>query len=313
MGKLLWAIAVAGASGVLAAQMPLLSGANEPLLGFASDQNGIHLHTIVGAASHPRFGATVNPPAGTNKLYLAPRQRYALVGSGMGDRLAVWVVRSGASPAAFGSGVPTNPEAVMFSPAGESAALLSNGRRSVSILTGLPGQPRLLRNIEADGQTFSTLAVSDDGALLVADFGNGMPFYSSGGSTWLALPTSVRLQAAAFFPHTHQLAASDSLRKEVVLWSGVSESRRFSERVLASNVTADRMAVTSDADEVIAASTTGGTVAEIPLMAEGRYRSLRFANISAVTTLRDGHAFLLSSYPALTLIRAAASELHAGR
>jgi hypothetical protein len=181
----------------------------------------------------------------------------------------------------------------------------------VQVIGGLPAQPHIARELSTDGRTASALALSDDGLLLVAQFGDPMPFYSREGDSWRALSTGVRPRVWAFLPRTHDLVVSDSGQNEIVLLPGISEAP-IAERVLASDAAADQLAATSDGDEIIAASSSTGTVWEIPLVSGARFRRFQLANVRTLSTLRDGHAFLFSSFPNLTLVRATASELHAG-
>jgi hypothetical protein len=335
MKTTIWALALA-ATALLSAQTqvgtrpimaasetaPAAGAAGEPLLGFAGEHaskggaaQGASLYPVLGTASRPRFGSSLALPAGVSKLYLPPLQRYALIEDSADGPLAVWTLRNVAASsdhaAVAVSGAMAHPDLVAFSPGGGAAVLYSATGGRLQVIGGLPAQPHIAHELSTDGRTASALALSDDGLLLVAQFGDPMPFYSREGNSWRALSTGVRPRAWAFLPRTHDLVVSDSGQNEIVLLPGISEAP-IAERVLASDAAADQLAATSDGDEIIAASSSTGTVWEIPLVSGARFQRLQLANVRTLSTLRDGHAFLFSSFPNLTLVRATASELHAG-
>jgi hypothetical protein len=332
MKTTIWALAVAaaallpaqtqvGSKSITAADAtkPAAGAAGEPLLGFADEYvstGAASLYPVLGSASRPRFGSSLALPVGAHKLYLPPLQRYALVEDSADGPIAVWTLRNAAAASADHaavaiSGVMAHPDLVAFSPGGGAAALYSASGGRLQVIGDLPAQPHIMRELSTEGRAASALALTDDGLLLVVQFGDPMPFYSREGNSWQAVSTGVRPRAWAFLPRSHDLIVSDSGQNEIVLLPGVSDAP-IPERILASDAAADQLAATSDGDEIVAASSSTGTVWEIPLVSGARFRRFQLTNVRTLSTLRDGHAFLFSSFPNLTLVRATASELHAG-
>ena len=145
-----------------------------PTLGFLVDASGSGLSPIRGTASAPLLGDTIPKPDGVSRIYLPPRQHYALVEQSSSLGLAVWHLahrHAGASGDVLDSipGTLSHPDTLAFSPRGTAAALLSKALAKVQIVVGLPGNGAVKAELSTTviGQVVS-IAVSDDGQVLLA-------------------------------------------------------------------------------------------------------------------------------------------------
>ena len=236
-----------------------LAGAGEPLLGFALNSAGDHLYKVLGTGAHPRFGEPVPLPPGTNQVHLPPLQRFALLTGSDGSLAVLHLNRTDPMTEAAQPirGAWTHPDSVIFSPTGLSVALYSAAKQRLQILTGLPDAPRVMRELATAAESVSAFAVTDDAELVVAEFENGSPYFSRQGNRWEPMATGIRPRAWQFLPRSRELAASDAFQNEIVLLADVTAAP-VPARTLASNVLADHLAATADADEIMAASASTG-------------------------------------------------------
>ena len=287
---------------------PNLSGVSAPVLGYLARGEGAEVYAVVGSASRPKMGAAVlRCPANATRIRFAPGQQYALVEKSVEDSMTLWVLkRSAAAEEVPLRGVMSHADLVAFSPTGEAAVLFSRADKRLQVLTDLPGRAKILREFSAGerGQ-LSSFAVSDDGSLLVAAFGDEIPKYSLDGAAWQFISTAYKVQAWLFLPRTRDLVLSDLARKEVVLLSGLSGSSVVA-RVLADSVSADYIAATRDGQRVLAGSSADNSVFDIQLTSGLISRVRLTQRLNSLIPLRDGHTFLLASDPVVSLLDAAA-------
>ena len=286
--------------------------AGAAVLGYVLGPGPAEVHPIFGTATRPQLGAPAAVPTSAKRLYLPPRQQYVLVEQSADEPVAVWALHRAiansetAEPIAI-KGAMAHPDLVVFSPRGDAAVFYSQAAASLQVLTHLPAEPSLSRqfSIAALG-TPSGLAITDDGALVVAGLADHSLAFSLDGAPWQPLTTGYTPQAWTFIPRTHDLAMSDVAQQTIVLLSNLSEASK-AVRVLAQDVAANRLAVTKNGDQLVAADTQAGQLWTIDLKTATLTPQEGFAKLDTLSSLRDGFTFLLSTSPSLSLLKLAAS------
>jgi hypothetical protein len=286
--------------------------AGAAVLGYVLGPGTAELHPIFGTANRPLLGAQAAIPGGAARLYLPPRQQYVLVERSAAEPVSVWALHHAIAsnetvePIAL-RGAMAHPDLVVFSPRGDAAILYTQATASFEVLTHLPADPSLAGEISVAALgTLSQLAVSDDGAVVVAGLADHRLALSINGAAWQPLVSGYTPQAWTFIAKTHDLAISDTAQKTIVLLSHLSdESTAF--RVLSQGVVADRLAVTKDGDQLVAANMKAGQIWTLDVKTATLAPPNGFAKLDTLSSLRDGFTFLLSASPSLSLLKLTAS------
>jgi hypothetical protein len=179
-----------------------------PSLGFFFDPQAQALRPIPGIPGSAVAGGNLDVGFPVAKAVVAPGQNYALALTADGAvnivKLAASAVTAQAIPA-----LPASPDQFVLSPNGRAAAFLYG--TSIEILTGLPDSVNAIQQVDASAlpDAPATLAISDDGAVLLTSSpdngvfvftaGNGAPRLISGGT-----PSGVM-----FLPDSHDALISD--------------------------------------------------------------------------------------------------------
>jgi WD40 repeat protein len=174
-----------------------------PVLGYVGDTSSSTLRMIEGIPGASILG---------RKLDLGPEIILAAVSP---DQTYIWgIAAQGGVPSllAIGAhglesraveGIASPVDRIAISPSGTAAALYSDADGTLRILTGLPGNPVVAREISA--AVLDRMAVSDDGALivLVSKESPDPALLSSTSSGAVAIPVSGPVSALAFRPQSH--------------------------------------------------------------------------------------------------------------
>jgi hypothetical protein len=281
-------------------------------LGYVPGPGTAELHPIFGTATRPLLGAQVTVPGGAARLYLPPRQQYVLLERSATEPVSVWALHHAIASKELiepmvVKGAMAHPDLVVFSPRGDAAVLYSQSAASFQVLTHLPAEPSLARETSmAALGTPSQLAISDDGAVIVAGLADHRLVFSMNGAAWQTLVIGYTPQAWTFIPKTHDLAITDTTQRTIVLLSHLSEAS-IAVRVLSQGVAADRLAVTKSGDRLLAANMNAGQIWTIDLKTATPTPEDGFAKLDTLSSLRDGFTFLLSSSPSLSLLKLTAS------
>jgi hypothetical protein len=285
--------------------------AGAAVLGYVLGPGPAEVHPIFGTAQRPLLGEQAVVPVGATRLYMPPRQQYVLVEESANEPVAVWTLhRSVASNEATEpvvlNGAMAHPDLVAFSPRGDAAVLYSEAAAALQLVTHLPAEPALGKQISMAGLgTPSELAVTDDGALVAALADHRLSF-SLNGAAWRPLVIGYTPEAWTFIPKTHDLAISDSAQKTLGLLSNLSEvTPAF--RVLAQGLAADSLAVTKNGDELVAANLKAGELWTIDVKTATVTPRDGFGKLDTLSPLRDGFTFLLSASPNMSLLKLAVS------
>jgi len=269
-----------------------------PVAGYLLGPGPNEVFPLFTSAKTVKLGEALPSPAGTERLYLPPRQQYALAEQHSSDPVAVWSMRTQdliAIPGAL-----SHPDSVTFSPRGDSALFYSQASASLQVVTHLPAEPAIARNLKLPFSAFEKLAVSDDGEVVVASLPAGRLVFASGAP----VQTSFSAQALSFIPKTHNLAIVDAAQKIVVELSNI-ESSGAAYRILAQDVDADQLLCTRGGEQIVAASLSRGEIWTIDLKTSQLSQNQESGSISTLLSLRDGYTFLLSQPAGLSLMKLA--------
>jgi hypothetical protein len=274
-------------------------GAAIPILGFVAGPGPLDLRYIAGVSSAPQLGPLIAVPESAKKLYLSPRQHYALVEQSSDRPLAVWALHrssvtggkeASAEKEAISAitGAFAHPSLVAFSPRGDSIAVYSATLEKIQILSGSARELSVERELPLAPGSVKALAVSDDGSIVAAVDADGHLQIAREAAAWQTLAATPI--AFSFIPHTHDLLISDSAQKALLRWR--LDEATTAPSVVAEGLQADRLAASKGGDFLIAADTARDHLWTIDLNT-GAVTGQQ-EKVDRVISLRDGHAFLLS-------------------
>jgi hypothetical protein len=172
------------------------SGIGVPVLGYVHDAGISAVRPLYGIPGASLLGNPYDLPWPVTAMAAAPGHALVLAGDGSG----AWLVRDGAAVAI--SGLPAQPTDLALSPSGSAAVFRNREWNRIDIVTGLPDQPRLSRSLDAHTVSLEgLLAISDDGALLLAASSDGLLLCDEAGGIE-KIGSGAR--AIAFRPASHE-------------------------------------------------------------------------------------------------------------
>lgn len=282
--------------------------AGPPVLGYVVGPGPADLRAILGASRKPQLGASLALPSGSSRLHLPPRQNYALLETASGDSIAVWAMLRTAIGGATQEpvvikGAMAHPDLVAFSPLGGAIVLYSQSDGNVQVVSNVPAQPAVSRQLSLSNLGMpSLMAISDDAELVVAELADGSISSSRHGAGWIPLAAGFTPKAWSFIPNTRDLAMSDTTQRMIVLLPNVN-APYAGVRILAQGVQADQIALTKTGDELVGANSTSGQVWTIDLKTGTVTPREEVARAGTLPLLRDGFTFLLSTSPSLGMLK----------
>jgi len=202
---------VLAASGLLLGQQSQIAG---PVAGFVFDGSGRVLRPIQGVPGASLLGDPVSFGFDVAAVYVSPLQNSALVVAS--DSSLHWFhLNAGAVAETSLGGLAGVPQSVVFSPSGTAAVLVAMGKARV--LTGLPNVPAMVATVSVPGGETrnssgrapgQSLAISDDGAYLLAVSGGAVRLLSTQGENRSLLPAGSDA-LVAFAAGGHDAAVMD--------------------------------------------------------------------------------------------------------
>jgi hypothetical protein len=291
------------------AQPKRIMAAGMPVAGYMLGPGPLDVHAIVVTSKLPKVGDQITVPENAKRVYLPPRQQYALVERNSGEPVAVWAMHKAATTGAAMepvtvTGAMPHPDLVSFSPRGNAAVLYSQASASLQVVNQLPAEAKLSYALSLSNLGgLSWLAVSDDGVLVVAALSDGRLISSSNGADWNPVHIGFTPNAWSFIPNTHDLAISDAAQKSIVLLPEVGDSTSKPYRMLTQDVQADSLTVTKDGEHLMAANLETGHVWAIDLKTGAVNTSQIPVKMEKLTSLRDGFSFLLSNSDTVSVLR----------
>jgi len=273
-----------------------------PILGYVAGPGPLDLREIVGTSKAAQLGEKLAVPSDVKRLLVPPREHYLLLENVAAEPLAVWLPSKGAVGAAI-AGAMAHPDVAVFSARGEAVVLYVKSGGRLQVVSGLPGQPVVAAQPEIArlGEAVN-FAVSDDGAVVVGEFAGGDALFSIRGAGWRRLPAAYGALGMAFVPNTHNLLVSDSAQPNLTIVEIGQDEQPA--RFLLDGIKADRLAFTKEGGQLLAASSSQGKLWTVDLQT-ATVEATSSGVIGALLPLRDGHTFLLSPAPALSLLNVA--------
>ena len=203
-----------------------LAGAEEPaikvpIVGYSVRQSPPELRPILGVPGAAVIGNQVKLPPRSTHLHVAPGQQYAIL-QRFGEDPAVLMIEGTVRGTTISiPGVMTAPEAVWFSPSGNSAALASRSTGELQILRGLPSVPEVVRNIDVRAlQDYPTaVGVSDSGSSILYAAAGAVYSLQADGSSRIVFSQAGDVEIA-FLPASDVAAIGDSGSGLVSMYSG---------------------------------------------------------------------------------------------
>jgi hypothetical protein len=272
-----------------------------PILGYVAGPGPLDLREIIGTANAAKLGERLTVPGDVKRLLAPPREHYLLLESAAAEPLAVWL--PGRAARAAITGAMAHPEVAVFSARGEAAVLYAKSAGRLQVVSGLPGQPAVAAQPEiAQWGEAANFAVSDDGAVVVAELAGGNAIFSMRSAGWRRLPIADGALGMAFVPNTHNLVVSDGAQPSIKMVEiGQNEQPA---RLLLDGIQADRLAFTKEGGQLLAASSLQGKLWTVDLRT-ATLQATSSTTIGTLLPLRDGHTFLLSAPPLLSLLNVA--------
>ncbi len=287
----------AGAEGAGAAKAAPLRAAQSagwlggPVVGFLTGDAPVQLRAILGVPGAAVAGEPLALPEGVSRIRVAPGHRYAVLEFDGAALPAIVNLEEAGQPLGI-AGAITQADLLEFSPLGRSLALYSATQQRVQVLTGLPREPRMVREFTLAAP--ARMAVSDDGEwLLVASSSGAVDFIGPDGTAVPGFEAS-GLPAIAFLPDRLEAAVCDGQRGEMHLLG--DPGGPASRRLLASGLwEASGLAPSPDGATIIAVAAAAARAWRIDV-ASGAARSFDLpAQPELIEALRAPGSFLISS------------------
>jgi hypothetical protein len=257
---------IASAALCLQAQTSQING---PVSGYVFDASARSLRPILGLPGASLFGDPLQFGFDVASAFVAPRQDAAFVVAA-DHTVHVFRFDAGAVSERNLDSLPPAPERVVFSPSGSAAALYAGG--SIAIVKGLPDSPAVAGGMDLpSGTTLDSLAISDDGAVLLLSANQAVRFYSSFTDLGKLMDTSGAV-LMAFAAGGHDAAIADPSGAGIVLFHDLAGSG--DSRVLAAPddaiAAASALAFSADGQRLLVASSAAQSVTTFDLAAGGR-------------------------------------------
>jgi hypothetical protein len=227
----MWRILIlAGAAAAyLAAQPGQLAG---PVSGYVFDRSDRTVRPVLGIPGASLLGDPVSFGVEIAAAYVSPRQDAAVVVAA-DNSLHIFRLNSGTVAEFTVNGLSGVPVRVAFSPSGAAAAL-ADATGHVQVLTGLPDAPVVAATLDAGSAGLSSsqlavaarnsrraasgsLAVSDDGTLLLIAARGSVRLLGAGGNNGKVMDASDRA-LVAFAPGGHDAAVADPTGAGLILF-----------------------------------------------------------------------------------------------
>jgi hypothetical protein len=208
MRKSLLSPAVLILASVASAQTGVLSG---PVAGYVFDNGAQAVRPVLGIPGASTVGSAISAGYSFKAAYVAPRQD-SFFGVAADGSTHFFAIAAGAVSEQAIDGLIASPERIVFSPSGTAAALYANSQ--AQIVTGLPGAPALAGTMALSEttarrgrRTAPSMAVSDDGAYILAALNGAVQLASQNGVVRPAVQTGPDA-VMAFAPGGHDAAVA---------------------------------------------------------------------------------------------------------
>ncbi len=271
-----------------------------PVLGFIAGDAPTQVRAIVGIPASASLTTDISLAGSVTRVSIPPRQQYVLAETEAPQAVTV-VAFSGLSPGAPGvvNGALPGADLVSFSPSGNVAVLYFSAAQRIQVISGLPVQPVLARDVVVSGSAapFRTIAVSDDASLLVGATTESVVVVSASGSAQ-SVYASANIGNLALIPQTSDAIVWDFAKESLIRLSGLSGAA--TDEVVASSLNfsaASSIQVSSDSQSVLVADPSAHAVVAFDLNTHAVTQIATAHSPNVLMSLRVANIFLLSADP----------------
>lgn len=251
---------------LLPAQQSRIAG---PVAGYVFDGSSHAVRPVLGLPGSSLWGAPLDFGFAAKAAYVAPRQDAAIAVADDGSMHWFRIDGGQATEREMDGRIPF-PQQVVFSPSGTAVAIFARG--SIEVIKNLPDNPGVAGGIDLPpGTKFDSMAVSDDGKVLLVSADSQVRFYGSFADMGKLLDTG-GTALTAFAAGGHDGAAADPASGRVVLFrdlTGASASQILtSPDESATGFSA--LAFSGDGQRLLVANATAQSVTAFDLAAGNR-------------------------------------------
>jgi len=249
----------------LASAQGALSG---PSIGLFFDSHAQGLRRIWGIPGSAMAGENLDLGFSVANATFSSAQDYALVTAGDGSVNLVRLSETGFAVQPIAA-LPATPDRIIVSPSGQAAAVAYGA--SITILTGLPDSVDHVQEIDASmlPRAPAAIAISDDGAVLLASVPDNAETLASGGvfvfhrgDNGPRLITANVASDLSFLPASHDALVTDESRNSVTLLADVGGDASAKWVFMDERLPAPSMAKPSlDGQRILVGSTNNSLIA----------------------------------------------------
>jgi hypothetical protein len=179
-----------------------------PALGYVHDKEGRSLRPILGVPGAATVGDPLPSDFPITLAAIAPRLDYVLARAENQSKLLLIRHPGGDVSWSEIDGVNADADQIVLDDSGRSAAVYSTGAGTVQVIAGLPDNPSVTRTIDAGGVRPGAMALSADGRLLAAAFGDVLRVIDLETGNWKDLGAAGTVTSLAFAPNGRDLAVA---------------------------------------------------------------------------------------------------------
>jgi hypothetical protein len=190
-------------------------------MGYVFYESSRELRAILGVPGAAVFSEPMAIPRDVTQVHLAPGQPFALVERRESELALVPFAGTSLRDFVTVQGALRQPDLVEFSPTGVSLVLYSSTANRLQVISGLPAQPSVTRDVDLSNlaQTIRAVGISDDGGTVLVTSDSAVYDLVSPGVPQQLLSTSAAA-VLAFFPNSRRAAIADSDAGLIYVWSG---------------------------------------------------------------------------------------------
>jgi len=259
-------VLIASTAWLLPAQTSQING---PVSGYVFDAAAHSLRPILGLPGASLFGDPLQFGFTVASAFVTPHQDAAFV-VGADGTLHLFRIDAGAVTERNVESLPPAPQRVVFSPSGTAAAVFAGG--SIAVVKGLPDTPGVAGGMDLPaGTPLDSLAISDDGAVLLLSANQAVRYFSSFTDLGKLMDTSGAV-LMAFAGGGHDAAIADPSGVGIVLFHDLTGSGDSQVLAAADDTVGAASALTfaPDGKRLLVASSRAQSVTIFDLAAGGR-------------------------------------------
>jgi hypothetical protein len=286
--------AILAAMAICRASMAAPNSIAGPILGYLAPAEGLELRAIVGVPGAATLSDRLALSADVVRVRVAPGGSYAFVERKASEPAVVPLTAGAAGQAVPLPGAIASADLVAFSPAGTTELLFSRAAARLQVWTGLPNDPRMIRDVDAHSlpETPLSMAAGDDGSSVLLSSATTVYLLPAGGSARVLLGLG-GAAAMAFFPNG-DAAIADPVSGAVYRFQ--AQTGTASQRAVSSTMKGlTAIGTSADGDTTYVANSSARQIASVRL-STGEIQTFQVpAAPQEMTRLGAADTFVISS------------------